>query len=66
MTGLYLSLEMEKWLGAGGAQWRDTWWHFRPNGGKVGADSAPWRWVGLMGTWSIHWAAGLEAGWRST
>lgn len=34
----------------------------------MGADSAPWRQVGLMGTWSIHWAAGLEAGWacRST
>lgn len=25
MTGLYLSLETEKWLGAGGVQWRDTW-----------------------------------------
>lgn len=51
-----------------GSQWRDTWQPFRPNGGKVGADAGPWRQVGLMGIWSAHWAAGVEAEWacRST
>lgn len=34
----------------------------------MGADAGPWRQVGLMGTWSAHWAAGVEAEWacRST